>query len=253
MIITFCHMVFQCQTHLVITVAMLINHVFFHVCFSTKAWHRIGRPQTWSWNIYICVGTSLIWWLVGEHTLPHGFSMPATSSNYCGNAHQPCVFFHVCFSIKACHGFGRPQTWALNKYICVGTSLTGWLDHKHTLQIGLSVPDTSSKQYHHAQQPCVFFHVGFSTMACHWFRRPQTWALNIYICVGTSLIGWLDGQHTLPHGFSVPATSSNYCGHAHQPCVFFHVGFSTKACHGFARPQTRARKIYICVGTSLIG
>jgi hypothetical protein len=30
------------------------------------------------------------------------------------------------------------------------------------------------------------FHVGFSTKACHRFGRPQTWEVNIYICVGTS-------------------------------------------------------------------
>ena len=47
----------------------------------------------------------------------------------------------------------------------------------------------------------VFFYVGFSTKACHGFGRPQTWGLNIYICVGASLIGWLDGKHTLPHDF----------------------------------------------------
>ena len=55
----------------------------------------------------------------------------------------------------------------------------------------------------------VLFHVGFSTKACHGFGRPQTWELNIYICVGTSLIGGLDDDnHTLPHGFSVPDKSN---------------------------------------------
>ncbi len=49
----------------------------------------------------------------------------------------------------------------------------------------------------------VFFYVGFSTKACHGFGRRQTWGQNIYVCVGASLIGCLDGKHTLPHDFSV--------------------------------------------------
>ena len=32
----------------------------------------------------------------------------------------------------------------------------------------------------------VIFHVGFSTKGCHRFGMPQTWEVNIYICVGTS-------------------------------------------------------------------
>ena len=92
MVITLCHMVFQCQAHLAITVAMLINHVFFHVGFSTKACHRFGRPQTWVLNMYICVGTSLIGWLDDKHTLPHGFSVPDIPSFQYGHAHKPCVF-----------------------------------------------------------------------------------------------------------------------------------------------------------------
>ena len=63
MINTICHMVFQCQTHLAITVAMLINHVFFHVGFSTKACHGFGRPQTWELNIYVCLGKSYVVWM----------------------------------------------------------------------------------------------------------------------------------------------------------------------------------------------
>ena len=66
----------------------------------------------------------------------------------------------------------------------------------------------------------VFFYAGFSTKACHRFGRPQTWELNIYNCVGTSYVEWLDGKLTLPHGFSVPDTPSKQYGHAHQPCVF---------------------------------
>ena len=96
MVNTLCHMVFQCQTRLVITVAMLINHVFFYVGFSTKACHRFGRPQTWALNIYICVGTSLIGCLDGKHILQHGFSVPDKSSNYC----SPCSST-MCFSMLA--------------------------------------------------------------------------------------------------------------------------------------------------------
>ena len=45
--------------------------------------------------------------------------------------------------------------------------------------------------------------------------RPNHWFTIEGICVGTSLIGWLDDNHTLPHGFSVPATSNKQYGHAH--------------------------------------
>jgi hypothetical protein len=62
----------------------------------------------------------------------------------------------------------------------------------------------------------VFIYVGFSTKACHRFGRPQTWEVNIYICVGTSLIGWLDGKYTLPHGFSVQNTPIFQYGHVLQ-------------------------------------
>ena len=72
--------------------AMLITHVIFHEGFSTKACHMFGMPQTWEVNIYICVGTSLIWWLDGKLTLSHGFSVPDTPSFQYGHAHQPCVF-----------------------------------------------------------------------------------------------------------------------------------------------------------------
>ena len=95
MINTLCHMVFQCQTQLASSMAMLINHVLFQVGFSTKACHGFGRPQTWALNIiYICVGTSLIGWLDDKHTLtlPHGFSVPDTSSKQCGHNRQSCVF-----------------------------------------------------------------------------------------------------------------------------------------------------------------
>ncbi len=100
MVNTLYHMVFQCkcQPHLAITVVILINHVFFHGSFSTKACHWFGRPQTYELNIYICVGTSSIGWLDGEHTLPRGFSVPAKSCNYCCHAHQPCVF--PCFLLN---------------------------------------------------------------------------------------------------------------------------------------------------------
>ena len=94
MINTLCHMVFQCQTHLTSSVAMLINHVFFYVGFSTKACHRFGRPQIWALSIYICVGTSLIGWLDDTHTLPYGFSVPDMSNNnkQYGQVTQPWVF-----------------------------------------------------------------------------------------------------------------------------------------------------------------
>ena len=89
---TLCHMIHHWQIHLANTVAMLVNHVFFHVNFSTKACHGFGRPQTWALNIYICVGTSLIGWLDGSLTVPHVFSVPDTPSTQYGNARQPCVF-----------------------------------------------------------------------------------------------------------------------------------------------------------------
>ena len=143
MVNTLCHMILQCQTRLASSMAMLINHVFFHVGFSTKACHGFGRPQTWELNIYICVGTSLIGWLDGKLTLSHGFSVPDSLASTMAMLINH-VFFHVCFSTKACHGFGRPQTWALNIYICVGTSLIGWLDDNHTLPHDFSVPVTSS-------------------------------------------------------------------------------------------------------------
>ena len=63
-------------------------------------------------------------------------------------------------------------------------------------------------------------HVGFWTKACHGIGRPQTWKQNIYVCVGTSLIGWFDDGHTLPHDFSVIDTSSKYYDHAIQPWDF---------------------------------
>ena len=116
--------------------------------------------------------------------------------------------FHDGFCSKACHGFGWPQTWALHKYICVGSSSIGWFDDKHTLPHDCSLPHTSSKYYGHAIPPLVF-HVGFCPKACHAFGRPQTWALNIHICVGTSLIGWFDDKHTLPHDCLLPDKSSN--------------------------------------------
>ena len=96
--------------------------------------------------------------------------------------------FHVGFCSKACHGFGRFQTCALNIYICVGTSLTGLFDNEQTLPHDFSLPDTSSNYFCMLFHPW-FFHVGFCPKACHGFGRPQTWALNVYICVGTSLIG----------------------------------------------------------------
>ena len=96
MVNSICHMVFQCQTHLACCMAMLINHVFFYVGFSTKACHGFGRPQTWALNIYICVGTSLTGWLDDKHTLPHGFSVPDTSSKQYGHDNQ-----HMCFSMLA--------------------------------------------------------------------------------------------------------------------------------------------------------
>ena len=92
MINTLCHMIFHCQTHLARSMVMLINHVFFHVGFSIKAYHEFGRPQSWSRNTYICVGTSLIGLLDDKHTLPHDFSLPDTSCNYYGNAIPPLVF-----------------------------------------------------------------------------------------------------------------------------------------------------------------
>ena len=107
MVNTLCHKVFQCQIHLASSLAMLIiNHVFFYVGFSTKACHGFGRPQTWELNIYICVGISLIGWLDGKLTLPHGFSVPDTpTSNYCGHDHQPCVF--PCWLLNQ----GMPWVW----------------------------------------------------------------------------------------------------------------------------------------------
>ncbi len=105
MIITLCHMIFQCQTHLASSMAMTINHVFFHVCFSTKACHGFRRPQTWTLDIYICVGTSLIGLLDDNHTLPHDFSVPDTSSMQYGHAHQPCVFSCLPFNQ------GMPWVW----------------------------------------------------------------------------------------------------------------------------------------------
>ena len=114
MINTLCHMVFQFarhETRLASSLAMLINHVFFHVGFSTKACRGSGRPQ-WALNIYICVGTSLIGWFDGEHTLPHGFSVPDTTSKqyqYGHHDHEPCVF--PCWLLNQ----GMPWVWkALN-------------------------------------------------------------------------------------------------------------------------------------------
>ena len=103
----------------------------------------------------------------------------------------------------------------------MGTSLIGWFDDKQTLPHDFSLPDTSSNYYSHAIPPLVFPCWILLQGLSYGFGRPQTWALNIYICVGTSLIGWLDDNHTLPHGFSVQNTPSFQYGHPpHQPCNF---------------------------------
>ena len=124
------------------------------------------------------------------------------------------VFFHVSFSPKAWNEFGRPQTWSLNTYIWLGTSLIGWLDDNHTLPHDFSLPDKSSKKYGHAHQPCVF--------PCWLLNQGLTWVWkasnmvtkHIYLC-GNKFNWVLDDKPTLPHDFSLPDTSSNYCDHAH--------------------------------------
>ena len=123
MINTLCHMIFYCQTHLAITMAMLCHPWFFHVGFCPMACHWFGRPQTWALNIYICVGTSLIGWFDDKHTLPHDFSLPYTSSsiNYYGHAIPHSVF--PCWTLSQ----GLPWVWKASNmgtthiYLCGNT------------------------------------------------------------------------------------------------------------------------------------
>ena len=98
MINTLYHMIFHCQKHPAITMAMLFHSRFFHVALCPKACHGIGRPQIWALNIYICVGTSLIGWFDDKHTLPHDFSLPDTSSKQHEHAIQPWDF--PCFILS---------------------------------------------------------------------------------------------------------------------------------------------------------
>ena len=107
-IITLCYMIFHFQKLLLaitITMGMLFNRPFFDVGLCPKAYHGFGRPQTWALNIHICVGTSLIGWFDDNHTLPHDFSLPDTSSNYYGHAIPPLDF--PCWLLSQ----GLPWVW----------------------------------------------------------------------------------------------------------------------------------------------
>ena len=44
--------------------------------------------------------------------------------------------------------------------------------------------------------------------------------LNIYVCVGTSFIGWFEDKLTLPHDFSLTGMFTRKYGQAPQPWVF---------------------------------
>ena len=91
------------------------------------------------------------------------------------------------------------------------------------------------------------FHVRFCPMACHGFGRPQTWSLNIYNCVGTSLIGWFDDKHTLPHDFLLPDLYSNYYGHAIPPLVFPCLILSQGLPWVWKASNMGTKHIYLCV------
>ena len=123
MINLLCLMILHCQTHLARSMVTLINNVFFHVGFSTKAWYEFGRPKTWAVNIYICLGTSIIGWLDDKPTLPHDFALPDTSSNDCDYAHQQCVF--PCWLLNK----GMPLVWKATNMVTKYIYLCGNKDH----------------------------------------------------------------------------------------------------------------------------
>ena len=106
-------------------------------------------------------------------------------------------FLPVGFFPKACHSFGRPQTWTLNIYVCERTSFIWWfimntLCHMifHCQTCLLS---SMARQFNHGFLPVAFF-----PKACRSFGRPQTWTLNIHVCVGVSFIWWFI-MNTLCH------------------------------------------------------
>ena len=98
-----------------------------------------------------------------------------------------------------------------------------------------------------------FLVVGLFPKACTLFERLWTWALNIYVYVGISFIGWFNHQHTLLHDFTLPDTSSKQYGQAPQPLVFG-CCLLNQGLHPFWKAlNIDPKHIYVHVGTSFIG
>ena len=86
-------------------------------------------------------------------------------------------FFLVGLFPKACNFFGRPQTWASHKHICLCGNKFYWVSQSLTHFVTrYSLPDMCSKQYHgqatRTFSPCVF---GFCILSqgLKVFGRPQ--------------------------------------------------------------------------------